>query len=445
MSSNKQQYDVLIIGGGWAGISAAIKLIDEGKKVCVVEAGKELGGRARGIQYKDYNVDNGTHIMVGAYTNTLQLVEKIHSIGNKTYKENDLFERQALNLNYKSDIDINIPAIKFIAPINIIFSFLFASGLSFREKLSILNLGIKIKLNFFKDLEDINLEEFLKQQNQPASIIEKIWDPLCLAIMNTPINNTSTEIFLKVVKDAFFKSYQSSNILLFKQNLSNILPKPAKEFIEQSNTVYTNQSIHTIEVRDNQFFAQSNTKSLQATDIIIATAPTAAIKLLSSLNMPASLNPLLTQLQQFTYQPICTVYISYPVAIDIERTMQGFLGTTSQWLFHKSSGNDNRFISIIMSSQGEHITWSNAVLIEKVLQELNQYYPSWPQPIDAFVIREKRATFTASVNINRIRPNNQTEIPHLWLAGDYTNTQYPATLEGAVRSGLNCAKQLLAS
>ena len=443
-SVEKKHYDVIIIGGGWAGLSAAIKLADNGKNICVLEAAKQIGGRARQINYKDYSIDNGTHIMVGAYTSTLHLINKVQSHANSNFKEENILERQALNLNYKSQSTINIPAIKLVAPFNILFGFIFASGLNLKQKLLILSFGIKVKLNLFKNSNDTDLKSFLEKQKQTESIITMIWEPLCLAIMNTPINQTSTEIFLKVVKDAFFSSRVASDLLFFKKDLSSIFPTPAKEFIESKNgTVTLHQSVQSLQNEGNCFQIKTNRSNLSATNIIIATAPVAAIKLLQTLNNTKALNELVTKLSSIKYQPICTVYLHYPQPILFDRTMQGFIGTTTQWMFRKSAPKKNGFVSVIISSQGEHMSWSNSHLIQHVTTELNQHYPQWPQPDDAFVIREKRATFTASVNINRIRPNNRTDINQLWLAGDYTNTQYPATIEGAVRSGLSCAKQLL--
>lgn len=447
-NNNIQKTDVLIIGGGWAGLSAAIKLVEQGKTVCIIETAKQLGGRARKVQYKQYSVDNGTHIMIGAYSETLKLIKKIHNLNSPTYIESELLERQMLGLNYKqpNNKTISIPKIALPAPFNIIFSFLLASGLTLKEKLLILKLGLKIKLNLINLTADTPLESFLNNQNQTEPLIKKIWEPLCLAIMNTPINQCSSEIFLRVIEEAFFKSRQASNLLLFKKDLSETFATPAQKYIEQrQGKVSLNQKISSIKKEKSGYTITTQSNVFYGENIIIATAPIAAIKLLDSINANHHLDTLLNNLAAFSYQPICTVYIQYPESVKCERSMQGFLGTTAQWMFDKSSTNKAGFISIIISSQGTHTEWDNPSLTKNISHELSLLYPKWPQPIDAFVIREKRATFTASVNINRIRPSNKTNLDHIWLAGDYTNTQYPATLEGAVRSGLTCVEDILSS
>ncbi len=452
MDNTIKKTDVLIIGGGWAGLSAAIELVDSKKNICLIDSAKQLGGRAREVQVKQLVVDNGTHIMIGAYTETLRLIKKVRcSAGH--YSEKEYIKREGLALNYKQSQkkqnqkpEINLPCIPLPAPFNIIGSFLFARGLSLKDKLCVLTLGIKIKLNLITLPADLALEVFFIKQNQTDTVIKSIWEPLCLAIMNTPINQASAEIFLHVLKESFFKSRHASDLLFFKTTLSEIFPAPAKKYImQQGGEILLEQKALSI-TKENDFYRVATPSSeLQAKHIVIATPPLVAAKLLMGINTQQALDPLLNNLKQFSYQTICTVYLQYPQTIQCQRSMQGFLGTTSQWMFDKKSlTNQPGLVSIIISSGGPHLELDNPALIKTVTEELAQFYPQWPAPLDAFVIREKRATFTASVNINRIRPANKTAMDNLWLAGDYTSTQYPATLEGAVRSGLQCAQQILA-
>ncbi len=446
MDNNTKKTDVLIIGGGWAGLSAAIELVDSGKNVCLIESAKQLGGRAREVKINQVCVDNGTHIMIGAYTETLRLIQKVYS-SSGSYTEKDRLKRQGLALNYKQSRKptINLPCIPLPAPFNIIGSFLFARGLSLKDKFCILALGTKIKLNLINLPADLALQGFLKKQKQTEVVIKSIWEPLCLAIMNTPIEQASTEIFLHVLKESFFKSRRASDLLFFKTTLSRIFPTPAEKYITQHNgKVLLEQKALSI-TKENSFYSVT-TQSLviQAKHIVVATPPLATTKLLVELNTQQALDSLIDSLNKFSYQTICTVYLQYPETIQCERSMQGFLGTTSQWMFDKNLTGQPGWVSIIISSAGPHLEIDNPSLIKTVTEELARFYPHWPEPLDAFVIREKRATFTASVNINRIRPANKTAINNIWLAGDYTNTLYPATLEGAVRSGLQCAQQILA-
>ncbi|VAW95362.1 Squalene/phytoene desaturase HopC [hydrothermal vent metagenome] len=442
-----KKIDILIIGGGWAGLSTAIKLVDSGKNIYLIESAKQLGGRAREVQVKQTIVDNGTHIMIGAYTETLRLIQKVFPSSGH-YSEKIQLKRENLALNYKQILKpaINLPRVPLPAPFNIIGSFLFARGLSAKDKLCVLALGTKIKLNLIKLPSDLALQAFFEQQKQTETVIKSIWEPLCLAIMNTPLKQASTEIFLHVLKESFFKSRHASDLLFFKTTLSEIFPMPAEKYITQhGGEILLEQKAISIQQKNDFYLITTPSLKLQTKHVVIATPPPAANKLLTELNTQQTLEPLINNLNQFTYQAICTVYLQYPKTIQCERNMQGFLGTTSQWMFDKKNlTHQPGLVSIIISSAGPHLEMDNPSLIKTITEELARFYPQWPEPLDAFVIREKRATFTASVNINRIRPANRTVMDNLWLAGDYTNTQYPATLEGAVRSGLHCAQQILA-
>ncbi len=445
MDNTKKEADVLIIGAGWAGLSAAITLVEQGKRVYLIESAKQTGGRAREVKIKNIMFDNGTHIMIGAYTETLQLIQKVCS-SSTPYIEKDGLERQSLALNYKKHRhpEINLPPIPLPAPFNIIGSFLLAKGLSLKDKVCILTLGIKIKLNLIKLPADLSLYTFLKRQKQTENVIKNIWEPLCLAIMNTPIDAASSEIFLHVLKEAFFNSKKSSDLLFFKTTLSEIFPIPAEKYIKKHNGhILLGQKALSIKKQGSLYNVTTSSLQILTKHIIIATPPPAASKLLETINNQTATNSLINNLNQFHYQTICSIYLQYPQNLQHQRIMQGFLDTVSQWMFDKNIQNQPGWISIIISSNGPHLKMDNPTLIQTIIKELSLFYPHWPAPIDAFVIREKRATFTASVNINRIRPANKTTLKNIWLAGDYTNTLYPATLEGAVRSGLKCAQQIL--
>jgi uncharacterized protein with NAD-binding domain and iron-sulfur cluster len=123
--------------------------------------------------------------------------------------------------------------------------------------------------------------------------------------------------------------------------------------------------------------------------------------------------------------------------------MLGMVDTVSQWVFDRKIYGQPGLMAVVISGPGKHMNLSNAQMIQTVKTELAHHFPQWPQPLQAMVIREKRATFHCSVNINKIRPPNKTPVRGLWIAGDYTNTELPATLEGAVRSGVRAARGVM--
>ena len=144
------------------------------------------------------------------------------------------------------------------------------------------------------------------------------------------------------------------------------------------------------------------------------------------------------------YQPIVTVYLQYSKDIKLSQEMIGLSNTLSQWAFDRGSFCQQKgLISVVISAKGEHMAMDDVKLTQTVHDEISILFEDKLTLIDSFVIREKRATFACTVNINDIRPTNKTNIKGLFLAGDYTDTGYPATLEGAVRSGLAAAEYCL--
>ena len=121
----------------------------------------------------------------------------------------------------------------------------------------------------------------------------------------------------------------------------------------------------------------------------------------------------------------------------------GSLDTTSQWIFDRRLYGQNGLMSVVISGEGEHMNWGNEKLCDVVEKELATHFPHWPKPLNRYVIREKRATFAATVDVNQHRPDTHTPVKGLWLTGDYTNNGLPGTLEGAVRSGVQCAQQII--
>ena len=151
----------------------------------------------------------------------------------------------------------------------------------------------------------------------------------------------------------------------------------------------------------------------------------------------SKLTKLYNNIEQFNYEPIVTVYLQYPENTQLTQSMIGLSNTLSQWVFDRGSFCQQAgLISVVISCNGPHMAMDDDTLTQTVDDEIAILFTNKPTLLNSFVIREKRATFACTVNINDIRPKNTTDVKGLFLAGDYTDTGYPATLEGAVRSGI---------
>lgn len=435
---------IIIVGAGWAGLAAAVKLTQQGHKVLVFESAKQVGGRARRVIFNDKDVDNGQHLLIGAYTECLNLMKTV-GIDTKTY-----LKRLPLLLTVidKLNIKLNLSAPPLPAPLHLLYALLTAKGLKFKERFAAIQFGLYLKKNNYQFKQDISVKTLLHKTKQPDILIRQLWEPLCLATMNTPIANASANVFMRVFKDAFTNKTKDADLLLPAVNLSTLFPDAAIKYIEENGgKVHLKSRVEKIEIKENQVTAaqvksdSNESQLIETSNIIIATAPQNLKKLLAG---HSALNSLISKIEQFHYEPIVTVYLQYSEETKLNQPMIGLSSTVSQWVFDRGSlCQQSGLMSVVISSQNEHndniadhMAMDDDTLAQTVHNEIAGLFSKEPILINSFVIREKRATFACVVNINNIRPNNTTEVEGLFLAGDYTNTHYPATLEGAVRSGL---------
>ncbi len=429
---------VAIIGGGCAGLSAAATLAERGYAVTLYEAGSQLGGRARTVAVETngllHLLDNGQHILLGAYEETLALLKKAGVNHRKA------FMRVPLHINMQSCSAKSAFSLKSFstlpAPLNLLFGLLFCKGLSIKERLSALRFMRGLQDSQYQIVRDILLKHFLIGQQQSKKLIEFLWEPLCVAALNTPIEKASTRIFLNVLRDTFSGNKKNSDFLLPRQDLSQIISKPLSHFIQANRgTIKLNQRVSRIEAEGDGFSVETRHEKSHFSHVIIAVSPAHVEKLTAAL---PKLNQTIEQLQTYHYQPIYTVYLQYPPDTKLPQAISGLTGTIGQWVLDRGQlcGQKN-LISVVVSAEGKHQQLTQDELALRVVKELNKAFPALSKPLWHKVIAEKRATFSCEPNLPR--PTNKTSQPNLFLAGDYTYSDYPGTIEGAVRSGVYCA------
>lgn len=431
-----------IIGGGIAGLSASVALAEKGIATTILEAGSQLGGRARNVAV-EFNsqvvqLDNGQHILLGAYHETLNLLKKIG------VDEKQALLRLPLTLEIKSPLKPHI--FKLHAPnvlpfpINQLFGFLFCKGLSISERLTLISFMLRLKQSNFHLAVDQPLQEYLIEQRQQPNTIKLLWEPLCLAALNTPITTASTKIFLNVLKDTFDGKKADSQLLLPRQGLSEIFAQPVVNYIQARNgKVLTNHRVKSILPTENGFQVTSKDKTFNFSHLILATS---ALRLQDIAAGLPRLAGTIETTKQYQYQPIYTVYLQYQSDAKLPKPMIGLTDTTSQWVFDRGAlYGQHGLMAVIISAEGIHQKLTHDALSLKVANELHKTFPDLNKPLWHQVIAEKRATFACNVNLPR--PGNHTREPNIYLAGDYTYADYPATIEGAVRSGMNAASMIV--
>jgi len=429
---------VIIVGGGWAGLAAAVELSRQRVPVILLESAKQLGGRARCVLHDGQRLDNGQHLLLGAYSSTLEL---LHIVG---VREEDALLRRCLSLRYAHadgrNVELNTPRLP--APLHLALGLMTAKGLPWRDRTRALRFSRAMKRNGFELEHDCSVAELLDTHGQSPRLIEAVWEPLCLGALNTHVHEASAQIFLRVLSDSFQHARSDSDLLIPRTDLGAILPRPAFDFIEgREGHVQLGRRVTGLRVQNDAVCGVDiGEQSLDGVQVVLAVPPAAALRLTKP---HEALSEIGRGLARLKHRPICTVYLQYPETVKLEREMLGSLGTVSQWIFDRSIHGQRGLMAVVISGDGEHMEWDNDVLCATVRDELARRFPRWPAPVNTHCIREKRATFAATVNVNERRPKQRTPLKGLWLAGDYTDTGLPATLEGAVRSGLECAREII--
>ena len=451
----------------------AVALAERGIKVTVFDSARQLGGRARGVTYNDAQLDNGQHLLLGCYVRTLCLIEKVG--GNI---EQD-FLRLPLQLDLHGEFSLTAPRLP--APLHLLVALLTAQGLTLGERLNAARFMLTLRrMNFIlpspilgggargegKDSgegNDITVTELLAQHRQDKALAEKLWEPLCIAALNTPIHKASARVFLNVLRDALNQSRDDSDMLLPRINFTAIFPQRAADYVEQrGGKVFTSCGVEAIipksdgielrlaaspsridssSVRPEVSKGKSEESFLQFSHVICAAPPVVAARLLRPIvesGNHGALAETAAQIDSLEHQPIYTVYLQYPAHVTLPHPMLGLHRRYSQWLFDKGRiAGQHGLLAAVISAEGIHQELSQDELAQKVIAELREEFGISEQPAWYKVIAEKRATFCCSPNLQR--PSQLTPLPRLLLAGDYTAGDYPATLEGAVISGLKCA------
>jgi squalene-associated FAD-dependent desaturase len=429
-----QELNIAVIGGGYAGMAAAVSLAGQGIAVTVFESARQLGGRARGVTHQNTQLDNGQHLLLGCYRQTLRMIDQVG--GNLDAD----FLRLPLQLDLHGHFSLQAPRLP--APFHLLFALLGARGLCWAERLSAARFMLAMRNNNFNINKDLAASEFLALHDQSATLIEKLWEPLCIAALNTPVQIASAQVLLNVLRDALNQQRADSDMLIPHLDFSALFPERAASYVKiHGGHVLTSCGVENLRLLENGVEMTTQRGSLFFTHVICAAAPVAAAKLLRPI---AELAPVIAQIEALQHQPIYTVYLQYPAHVTLPHPMLGLHRRVSQWLFDKGQiAGQHGLIASVISATGVHQKLSQDALAQKVIDELREEFGISARPAWFKVIAEKRATFACTPDLSR--PNQQTTLPRILLAGDYTQGDYPATLEGAVQSGLKCAELLSAA
>jgi squalene-associated FAD-dependent desaturase len=413
---------VAVIGGGWAGCAAALTLAEAGVTVTLLEAGRTLGGRARAVEVDGLSLDNGQHILLGAYEQTLQLIDRLHST--------DGLWRLPLTLNQPPDFSLSCPRLP--APLHLLAGLLGAQGLSWREKLAAARWAHTL-LHATASPDRLTVSQL--SHSQPEKLNRLLWHPLCISALNTPPELASATVFRNVIRAAFGGRNHHSDLLLPRRNLTDLFPTPAAaRVIELGGTVRASCRVTALDATPDAVTLRTRDESAPYSHVILAVAP----QHLGGLAAPIpALESVARDVAAYTYQPIATGYVQYDPDFRLSQPLFALADGPAQFVFDRGQSHGQAGLLAFVASTAANLSTDWLDQAETQLQRI--VHPGtarWRKSI-----AEKQATYACVPDLTR--PTHHTPHPRIFLAGDYTAGAYPATLESATSSGVQSANTLL--
>jgi squalene-associated FAD-dependent desaturase len=444
------QPTVAIAGGGLAGLAAACALSDAGFRVTLFEKRPFLGGRASSWELPgtDEVVDNCQHVLFRVCTNLMEFYDRIGVAGQiRWYDEMNFIEPGGRTSIMKSSF---LPAPLHTAPSFLNFSFLSAA-----DKLSISRALIPLTLTAQRDTGE-SFQHWLDQHRQSKTAVERFWRPILISALSEELDLISISAAAQVVRESM-KSPAARHMGVPTVPLTDLYNK-AGDYIRarggalhfRTSLAYLTPSESRVTVRTINRASERPGQVPDIFDYFISALPFDALDAIL-LDTPGSA-PLREKISHFETAPITGIHLWFDRQIsDLDHAV--LLDRTIQWMFHKSRLQPMRtqdgsaagsYIELVVSSSKTLIDKSRAEIVELALAEVREFFPAAREAalIKSTVIKEVNATYSPRPGIDAHRPAAATAWPRVFLAGDWTATGWPATMEGAVRSGYLAAEAL---
>lgn len=429
---------IAIIGAGWAGMAAAVQVTQNGHSAIVFEATRQAGGRARALNATLPNgtavtLDNGQHILIGAYADSLKLMAQVG------VKESDALLRVPMALLYPNGQGLQFP--RWPTPLDALAGILSAKGWSLGDKASLLRVATAWQISRFQCLPTLSVAALCA--GLAPRVMAELIEPLCVSALNTPADRASAQVFLRVMKDALFGVQGGSHLLLPKVDLSAMFPEAAARWVTaHGGQVHLGHRVNTLTPLGAQWMINDHIVDA----VILATASSSATVILDNTAkvapepMAQCLKDWVAVAEQLQFESIATVYawapnahLSHPM-LTLRPSSDASRPASAQFVFDRGQlgGPAGLLAFVVSASNGDRET-----IQSQVLQQAHDQLGLTLQAVTTVV--DKRATFACTPGLKRPALHIA---PGLLACGDYVQGPYPATLEGAVRSGMEAAHAL---
>jgi squalene-associated FAD-dependent desaturase len=448
MSDNIKPPSIAIAGGGLAGLAAACALADSGAKITLFERRPYLGGRASSYEHPGTGevIDNCQHVLFGVCTNLIDFYRRIGVEDKIRWYEDMTF----LEPGGRSTV---MHASPLPAPLHTAPSFLRFPFLSVKDKFVISRAIAALSFTTQHDTGKSFLE-WCHDHGQTETAIERFWKPILVSALSEDLDLIAVSYAAQVVRESM-KSPAARHMGVPAIPLTDLYNRAGDYIRARGGEISFRTSLRTfcaaessINIRTSD--KDSSSEKEQNFDYLILALPFNALDPVLP-QIPAA-EPLREKLTHFESCPITGIHLWFDRQItDLDHAV--LLDRSIQWMFHKSrllitretAGPTGSYIELVVSASKNLIEKSRAEIVELALREVREFFPAAREAtlVKSAVIKEVHATYSPRPGVDAYRPPQTTDWPRVFLAGDWTATGWPATMEGAVRSGYLAAEALL--
>jgi zeta-carotene desaturase len=439
---------VAIAGGGLAGLAAGCALAEAGYRVSLFERRPYLGGRASSYQHPGTGeiVDNCQHVLLGCCTNLLDFYKRAGVQDKIRWYEKLTFLEPGGRAS-------EIAPSALPAPLHTAPAFLRAHCLNFLDKLAISRAMAALAPSNPAEHDNETFLDWLKRHGQTGQAIERFWKTILVSALNEDLDRVSVPYAAQVVRESFLKSAAAGRMGIPTVPLTDLYGTAGDYIRSRGGDIQLRSGVDSFRAEPSAVTVSANGKEQQFDYLVLAVPFDVAGRLLP--DTPPSA-PLAEALKQFSSSPITGIHLWFDRQIsDLDHAV--LLDRTIQWMFHKSrliesrkdetEGNGNAggsYVELVVSCSRSLIEKSKPEIVEMAVEEAKEFFPAArsAQLLKSTVIKEVHATYSPGPGIDRYRPKPQTAWPRVFLSGDWTATGWPATMEGAVRSGYLTAEAL---